>query len=463
MLFLSFFAMIQNPAGSNAGEKGVTASLRGEDMVFLKELATAVVEASRVRPGEMVGNFGPNTYYGTLIRPGGRVCYPFFWVRDFAMSLESGLIPPVEQKHALILTAATQQEGDVRTATVAKSSVSNSLIPNGAIADHISFAGSQPIFFPGTLNNYYGPPFGLPCLDDHFYFVHMAWWYVRATGDSAILKQEINSRKLIDRLDLAFTVPPSKQDTHLVSCNLENRGVNFGFFDVVIHTGDLLFCSVLKYRAAQQLAELHRLIGNQTKSQEYKVIAERIYNSIPGTFASKNGLLKASTGKSSQPDVWGSAFAVYAGAVKPEQAKSICLALADAYKKGTLAYHGYIRHVLTSDDYNESSAWEWVMRVGPKGSRDKDGFWNKNRYQNGAYWSTPLGWVCYAIAQVDKALASQLATEYINELRKDDFRKGAEFGSPWECMHPDGNYRQYDVFMTSVTCPLAAFQRLGWD
>jgi hypothetical protein len=233
---------------------------------------------------------------------------------------------------------------------------------------------------------------------------------------------------------------------------------------VVIHTGDLLFCSVLKYRAAQELAELHRMIGNETKAEKYKDIAERIYNSIPKTFASKDGgLMRASTCKSSQPDVWGSAFAVYAGAVGPEQAKALCLALADAYKKGTLAYHGYIRHVLTCDDYNDSTAWEWVMSVGPKGTYNKDAFWSKNRYQNGAYWGTPTGWVCYAIAQVDKALAAQLAAEYINELRQGDFRKGPEFGAPWECMHPDGNFRQYDVFMTGVTCPLAAFQRLGWN
>ncbi len=83
-----------------------------------------------------------------------------------------------------------------------------------------------------------------------------------------------------------------------------------------------------------------------------------------------------------------------------------------------------------------------------------------NRYQNGAYWHTPTGWVAYAIAQVDRKLAAQLLREYVDALRAGDFRRGLEFGAPWECMHPDGDYRQNPVYMTSVTAPLAAIQRL---
>jgi len=62
---------------------------------------------------------------------------------------------------------------------------------------------------------------------------------------------------------------------------------------------------------------------------------------------------------------------------------------------------------------------------------------------------------------VDEPLAKQLAGEFIEELREGDFRKGPEFGSPYECRHPEGDHRQNPVYLTSVTCPLAAFVRLG--
>lgn len=79
-------------------------------MEYLTDLAAAVVEASRVRPGECVAGIGPNVTGGTLIRPGGRECYPAFWIRDFAMSLDAGLFTQEEVVHALVL-AASQPAG----------------------------------------------------------------------------------------------------------------------------------------------------------------------------------------------------------------------------------------------------------------------------------------------------------------------------------------------------------------
>ena len=116
-------------------------------------------------------------------------------------------------------------------------------------------------------------------------------------------------------------------------------------------------------------------------------------------------------------------------------------------RSGALAWRGNIRPVLTTDAFSAQTAWD-VTDV------------PRNRYQNGAYWGTPTGWVCYAIAKADWPAAQQLAREYVQELRDGDFRKGPEFGSPWECMHPEGDHRQNPVYLTSVTCPLAAFERI---
>lgn len=414
-------------------------------MQFAETLTADVLEASRVYPGQSVAGYGPNATGGTLIRPGGRDCYPSYWIRDFAMSLECGLVSPAEMEHALRLTASRQQSTDWHTP-------SGSLVPRGAIADHITFDG-KPIFFPGSMDyDKQGQPWGYyPSLDDHFFFVDIAWQLISQGNRLDILDAVIEGMSLLDRLDLAFAVPSVDADTQLVCCDEEKRGVSFGFTDIVVHTGYLLFCSLLRFRAAKQLAQMHQLCGAQQRVQAYEAIAQTAATSIRSTFALENGLLKASTGKSAQVDVWGSAFAVYCGLWDGEDGQRACSALAHALSQGTIAWRGNIRHVPTDGDHSAESAWEQVV-----------GQWPKNHYQNGAYWNTPTGWVCYAVAQVDGRAARQLATEYVDQLREDDFRQGPEFGAPYECIHPQGDHRQNPVYLTSMTCPLAAFKRLGW-
>ena len=414
-------------------------------MQFAETLTADVLEASRVYPGQSVAGYGPNATGGTLIRPGGRDCYPSYWIRDFAMSLECGLVSPAEMEHALRLTASRQQSTDWHTP-------SGSLVPRGAIADHITFDG-KPIFFPGSMDyDKQGQPWGYyPSLDDHFFFVDIAWQLISQGNRLDILDAVIEGMSLLDRLDLAFAVPSVDADTQLVCCDEEKRGVSFGFTDIVVHTGYLLFCSLLRFRAAKQLAQMHQLRGAQQRTQAYEAMAQTAATSIRSTFALENGLLKASTGKSAQVDVWGSAFAVYCGLWDGEDGQRACRALAHALSQGTIAWRGNIRHVPTDRDHSAESAWEQVV-----------GQWPKNHYQNGAYWNTPTGWVCYAVAQVDGRAARQLATEYVDQLREDDFRQGPEFGAPYECIHPQGDHRQNPVYLTSMTCPLAAFKRLGW-
>lgn len=416
------------------------------DVPFVREMARDVVEASRVRPGESVGQYGPNETGGTVIRPGGRTCYPAFWIRDFTMSLGSGLIGPQELRHALLLTAALQAPEDWVTG-------SGSLVPRGAIADHITFGG-KPIFFPGTMDDYehQGGEWGrYPSLDDHYFFVEMAWYLACCHGLSGVLGEEVRGMRLIDRLDLAFEVPPAREDTQLVWCGASNRGVSFGFTDSIIHTGELLFCSLLRQRAARQMSELHGMMGSRAAASRYERISRTIWEHVPRVFGHPSGLLSASTGKSAQADVWGSAFAVYTGALGDAEAKGVCRALSEALSRGTLSWKGQVRHVPTDGDFDGHTAWECTT-----------GDYPKNGYQNGAYWATPTGWVCYAVAQEDEAAARGLAGALIEELKAGDFRRGAQYGAPFECVHPEGGLEQNAVYLTSVTCPLEVFDRLGW-
>jgi hypothetical protein len=154
-------------------------------------------------------------------------------------------------------------------------------------------------------------------------------------------------------------------------------------------------------------------------------------------------MLLASTGKSHQADVWSTALAVWLGVLEGDQLTKTCRFLAQAYKNGTLSNRGNIRHILTCDDFNDSTAWEKSLA-------------RKNDYQNGAYWGTSVGWICYAIAKVDIPAAKQLAKEYIDDLRAGDFRKGAEFGAPWECYNSAAPPNA--VYLATVACPYIVFK-----
>lgn len=430
-------------AVSAGPERSADPLLSEDDSRFLEEMTAAVMDASRVAPEQKVGEIGPNATGGTLIRPGGRNSYPAFWIRDYAMSLDSGLVTPDEQRHMLLLTASHQQDSEWRLAN-------GSVVTPGSIPDHISL-GNKPIFYPGTLEDYEGQGGArwgvLPSLDDAYFFIAMAHHYVARTKDRAILATDVRGKPLLQRMEEAYRMPPSRADTGLVYADESNRGVTFGFVDTIIHTGDLLFCSLLKFQAAQHLAELLDAAGRNADAARYREDAERIRAAIEATFALDSGLYRASTGLSGQPDVWGTAYGVYIGAFGRSRTERACAALAQAYRDGTLAWRGNIRHVPTSDDFSASTAWEKTDVA-------------KNRYQNGAYWGTPVGWVCYAIAKADWPAAQQLARAYVQELRDGDFRKGPEFGSPWECMHPEGDHKQNPVYLASVTCPLAAFKRM---
>lgn len=417
--------------------------LSDADFEFLEGMMKDVLESSKIYPQQKItADSIPNQTGGTLIRPGGRDSYPSFWIRDYAMSLECGFISQEEQKHMLLLTASTQCDQTWITQ-------GGSMVPLGTIADHIRIDNGLPIYFPGTYdvdqqgNQTYGmlPPYG-----DQFFFIHMAYYYVKATTNTEILLDEINGMSLIDRLDLAFKVPPTRKDSHIVYTTDEYRGVDFGFRDVIQITGDLCFPSILKYQAANQMAELYTMLNQEEKAAIYRNIAEKLKIAIPKLFLDERGMLLASTAKSSQPDVWSTALAIYLDILDDEAKTKSCHFLGEAYKNGTLAYKGNIRHILTSDDFNETSAWEYSLAP-------------KNTYQNGAYWGTPTGWVCYAIAAINYPLAQQLAKEYIDDLRENDYRKGKEQAAPYECFHPSGHH-QNPVYLTTVTCPYSVFNKM---
>ena len=94
--------------------------------------------------------------------------------------------------------------------------------------------------------------------------------------------------------------------------------------------------------------------------------------------------------------------------------------------------------------------WKGQIRHLPKGE-----YWEhqlmpveKERYQNGAYWATPAGWVIWALNGRDPELAKRMFIDL-----SDDFWTGGIC----ECINV--GYRQLDSYVNSATNPLAAVRR----
>ena len=311
--------------------------LSDSDLDYLGQLTKEVMESSRIYPGQKISEvYGSNNTGGMLIRPGGRDCYPSFWIRDYAMSLESGFITAKEQEHMLLLTASTQCD---------QTWISNSgsIIPLGAIADHIRIDDGKPIFFPGTYdyNTQGGKKWGMsPPFCDQFLFIHMAYCYAKNTSSPNILINEINGVRLIDRLEMAYKVPPTRQDGVMVYTTDDFRGVDFGFRDAIYITGNLCYASLLKYIASNELAGLFYLINRKDKADAYRTIAKRLKSEIPQLFSDNRGMLLASTGKSKQADVWSTALAVYLGILEGKDLQKTCQFLTRCIQKWHFSKQG---------------------------------------------------------------------------------------------------------------------------
>jgi len=390
----------------------------------------------------MTGGSLTNSCGFPLIMPGGRGSYPAFWIRDFAMSLDSGFIAAAEMRNHLRLAALCQN------GAVERPLKHGLLVPAFAIPDHINFDGGA-VFYPGTYSSTDDQGTGafgiVPPVDDHYEFVHIAWCLFRATRKTDFLRETVNGMPMAERLEAAFAVPGTDAETALVVTDESRRAVGFGFCDAIHFTGRVLFPSLERYRAAGELAELCRALGQPGRAREYRSLQRRISQHLGPAFAAPGplrGWLLAATEIGRQPDVWGTAYALRLGVLRGAAAREARATLAAAVKRGTILYEGAVRHVPTDCDASRASAWERTAGVG------------LNTYQNGAYWHTPTGWLIEALRPQAPQLAARVFAEYIHHLRRYDFRLGAGHEAPWECFGPKG-YGQNGIYMTSVTLPWA--------
>jgi hypothetical protein len=422
-------------------------SLPTEDVIFLRNMTRDVVAASCVAPGSNGGGNSPitNSCGFTLITP-GKDTYQAFWPRDFSMALGTGFISTNEMANHLHLLCQVQNGAQ-------EIKLANGLhVPPWAIPDHINYDGKA-VWFPGTMSSGNDQGNGmcgrLPPLDDNYEFIHIAYVLWRTTGDTNFLRQSVKNVPLTERLQRAFSVPHVNDATGLVETTEEDRGVGFGFCDAEAHTGKLLFASLLRYRAADELARLCRIMN--ADDTEYRNAKTKIKANVSKTFFDPaTGWLRASTGLSKQPDVWGTLYALELGVLDGANGKAAGKTIAAAVNAGTIAYEGGVRHVPTDLDFSKTTAWE--RSIVPV-----------NTYQNGAYWHTATGWLIKALWNEDRGAAVNVFNEMITHLRDQDFRKGPEHGAPWEDFDKNGTARRNAVYMASVALPYSILKNLPQD
>ncbi len=400
------------------------ALLSPADTAYLHQQAREVVAEARLAPGQTSGKWRNGTPYVVRV-PGGNMGYPAFWVRDAVMMLGDDLVPADEIEGWVRLMASTIRDHDwpVRPGV---------LVPAYAVPDHINFDG-KPTYYPGNLETgakQGGYPYGkYPPLDDHFYFLTAIYEHWKLTHDTRLFRSI--GFVLAEKV---YGVAPWDPQTGLVTASdaeTENAK-DWGFCDTVFKSGKLLFPSILKFRAAEQLAELFQAAGQPDKARLYRRQAEQLRRAIGRTFWNRDGWLHSATGIGDQPDVWGSAFAVWAGAVEGKTARRVAGTLVRAYRDKTAVQQGCVRHL-------PQGVWEKTAA-------------RPGTYQNGGYWGTPSGWYIAAMYRVDPAAARDMAADYLRFLRE---------SKQWEWFNPANGRNANPRYAATVALPYISLVQAG--
>jgi hypothetical protein len=190
------------------------------------------------------------------------------------------------------------------------------------------------------------------------------------------------------------------------------------------------------------MEQICRGLGIRSRISKYVEAQRQIRANVAKTFSDPaiGGWLRASTGLSKQPDVWGTLYALELGVLDGKSAKAARETIAEAVRSGMITFEGGVRHVPKNFDFNSATAWE--RSITPV-----------NVYQNGGYWHTASGWLIAALWDEDRALALQIFNEMIAHLRAQDFRKGPGHGAPWEVFGPNAAAMRNPVYMASVALP----------
>jgi len=420
-----------------------------KDALALADMVRKLINVSTIRPGQRIQR-GENTTGRALLAPGqnslDRAVYPAYWVRDPAWVAESGFIPAEEVWGWITLMSETLRGPEPWHLA------SGGIVMPYSLADHINIDGS-PVYYPGTYasDETQGPPWGkYPPHDDQYWLTFAAHAYAQMTGDwrsfGRPVPTPLGSTPLWRACELTHNAFPVDSVTQLcvASDDLNDHIVDWGYNDTITKTGKLLFPSLLRLESALKLADLFERIGETQKAAEYRQQGATIRAAIVPTFLEDNGnegWLMSATGLGHKPDVWGTALAVYRGFVDDDIAEALGRSLLRGYQERTTVLRGQVRHIPTTAGF-----WERAQC-------------REGTYQNGGYWGYPTGWYVYALSLVNEQAASEVLTEFLDDLRStwsDDLSACA-----WECINPALSHYQNPGYLTTVALPYVALKRKG--
>ena len=113
----------------------------------------------------------------------------------------------------------------------------------------------------------------------------------------------------------------------------------------------------------------------------------------------------------------------------------------DSYKDKTAVVDGYVRHILTTNDFSSDTAWECT----------KTPF---NTYQNGAYWATPTGWYAYALYLYNKK--TEILEDFINHTER-----YSKDGAPFEWINENSTDYSGLNYGTSGVLPYIGLKKIA--
>jgi len=417
------------------------------DLDFLRDIAGEVIRSSQVPAGGRIPNGPGNTTGHSLRLPGGtQNYYPAFWIRDAAMMLGGDFISADEIEGWVKVIAATQpgREG-LRFGELQ--------VPPFSIPDHITLAG-EACWYPGAYTEQGQGAFGfLPPADDAFYLIQMVWEQWRLTRRTSFFKSPIKTawgeHRLSEVCVNAFDSVMADPRTGLVVCeSTEGRTrVDWGFCDTIRKTGFCLMPSLLRWRAACDLAALFAAHRRQNEAKRFRAEARKIrasvlkefYHPLPASSGRKTALMLSATGLGRKEDVWASAYAVWLRILPRDVELAVARRLLFLYETGGTVVEGQVRHLPPEGEFG--------------------GFWEQaacepGTYQNGGFWATPTGWLAASLRKVSRAAAASVLADYALHLRR--YRTE---GAPWEWIQPARNLRVNPQYAASAGLVYLAVSR----
>ncbi len=362
-----------------------------EAVSWLEKTSTQMIRDSRREMPNGIAAFPPQVGIG----------YEAFWLRDYAYMLEGNIEAFTDRE---LKDACRFFVGGIRE--------------DGAGVDCIRFDGT-PIYKPGM-----GTMGENPVADGSQFTVEVIWHTWRKTKDRALLQETI------EPAIKTMKACPRNPQTGLVFIDPQKEydRCPYGFTDTVRKTGDELFSSLLFVQAADHLASMLKELNREEEAASWTKESERIAAQIRSVFWDEEiGLFRAATVQCREPDIWGSAFAINLGIASEEQTHKIARYFKQHYPE--IVQRGQLRHT------PGGTYWEVA--------RERD--W----YQNGGYWATPMGWFIVALDKIDPGLADRTILELVNAMHEQN-------APEWFF----GDHVQLPGYNASASLPLAGIRKV---